>query len=223
MNKKPYVYGLKRIDGSIFYVGMGVGHRMYDHVTKLKKGLIDNPHKQNVMRKILDDGYSIGYIKIAEFDTKKDAAMYEFSLIFFMGEYLTNVAPGGELGRTGVPNSPLERKRLSDTRKGIKPMYLFAPGIQEKAIANRRGVKFTDQAKRNVSLAHIGLSYPPRSEESRQRSSQSLKGKNTGRIVTQETIDRITAKTRGLKRTPITIERMREARRKDWQKRKSTS
>jgi len=115
-----YVYQL--IDprnGNPFYIGKGVGGRMYSHEKSAKKGNVSNGNKYlfNKIKKILGLGYSIGYSKIIENISESDAFEWESALIKKYGirpsGILCNLSYGGE-GNSGYKWTPeqIEQNRI---------------------------------------------------------------------------------------------------------------
>lgn len=111
--------------------------------------------------------------------------------------YGYNLTAGGE-GRLNVKFSDETLKKLSESHKGIKPSdetrlkmsesmkraYKENPRpkeFYEKIAEKRRGKNFTEEQKRRVSLAHVGIHFKsrPRTEEEKRHLSEINKGKNS--------------------------------------------
>ena len=101
-----YVYGL--IDPrnrEVFYVGKGLGKRMYQHVNEVKNGFICNEKKSARIKEILESGVEVEYSVFATFESERLALDYERLKI---GEHdnLTNIMD------CGVRQSQEERKEI---------------------------------------------------------------------------------------------------------------
>lgn len=120
--ERHYVYILRRPDGRPFYVGKGVGPRVFNHVNEARhpNGRLSNKHKLNVIRSIQRRGEEILYE--IDFATQDENAAFnrEAELIGLLkrlheGGPLTNRAPGG--GSTSGP-SPFSKSRHTATLSG---------------------------------------------------------------------------------------------------------
>jgi transcriptional regulator with XRE-family HTH domain len=105
-------------DGKVFYVGKGSGNRMHMHVYYVQHEYPErsrNPHKDSVIRVILNAGKVVRVNKVAEFATEKEAFIYERFLIneVYGKENLTNLTAGGE----GNPPRHGETRRSQTTKK----------------------------------------------------------------------------------------------------------
>jgi hypothetical protein len=118
-----YVYVLRRPDGRPFYVGKGVGDRVFQHENEARhpNGWRSNAHKLNVIRSIWRDGGSVVYeIDFVHDDSEAAAFDREAELIFLLkrlheGGPLTNRDPGGGVLRS---RSPFSTERHSATLAG---------------------------------------------------------------------------------------------------------
>jgi len=102
---KPYVYAL--IDprnGETFYIGKGVGGRMYAHERDVRRGKVSNADKTARIAEIIAAGLSVTCQKLAEFDTHEEAYEAERQHIAAL-DALTNKTPGGEGGPAGARES----------------------------------------------------------------------------------------------------------------------
>lgn len=159
-----YVYSYAyppSMGGYVFYIGKGVGRRIYDHERHIKRNVPykgNNPHKDNVIRKILRLGGEVEKEYLASFPTHDEALLYEIALIFFMRPYghLTNLSDGGD-GAMGVLRSEAykERKRLEKLGKKRAP--------------------FSEEWIEHMSEAHQGQKRGSSSEEARQHMSEAQK------------------------------------------------
>lgn len=130
-----YVYVLRRPDGRPFYVGKGIGPRVFQHENEARhpNNRLSNAHKLNVIRSIWRSGGAPTYE--IDFVTDDPAAAYarETVLITYFrrlheGGPLTNRAAGG--GSTAGP-APVSKERHSATLGG-NPV-----DNPERAILNR--------------------------------------------------------------------------------------
>lgn len=111
MPKNPYTYILSD-QGIPFYVGVGIGDRMYHHEQfacgqrDLGYGLKSdyNPFKTRKIQKLIQEGRSVEY-SYTEYETKEQALIEEIELIDFYGRkgidphgILTNRSKGGTGG-----------------------------------------------------------------------------------------------------------------------------
>lgn len=118
-----YVYILRRGDGRPFYVGKGVGPRVFNHENEARhpNNRLSNAHKLNVIRAIWREGsaptYEIDYVT----DDPEEAFAREAALIAHFGRLheggpLTNRAAGG--GSTAGP-APISKERHAATLSGV--------------------------------------------------------------------------------------------------------
>jgi hypothetical protein len=100
-NAKFYVYLLFRPNGVPFYVGKGIGRRVFNHEAEARN-TSNKTHKLNVIRAIIKSGGTIGYSIPRVFDDEAEAHAYEVELINTFGRHdlkrgpLTNQTDGGE-------------------------------------------------------------------------------------------------------------------------------
>ncbi len=97
-----YIYVLRRPDGRPFYVGKGIGYRVFSHENEAShpNDRRSNAHKLNVIRSIRRQGGEIVYEIAGAFSTEAEAYQEEERLIsrwrrLHEGGPLTNRAPGG--------------------------------------------------------------------------------------------------------------------------------
>lgn len=109
---KYYVYVLRRPDGRPFYVGKGIGYRIFNHESEAShpNGRLSNAHKLNVIRSIRRKGGEIVYEIVGDFESESEAYQEEERLIskwlrLHEGGPLTNRAPGGGSIREASPYS----------------------------------------------------------------------------------------------------------------------
>ena len=128
-----YVYVLCRSDGTPFYVGKGVGLRIFQHEAEARNS--DRlTHKLNVIRSTSRRGESIRYCVESSFTVESEALARERELIALFGRSdrrqgpLTNQTDGGE----GASNPSEEsRERRRENLAGVDA------GDDQRRIANR--------------------------------------------------------------------------------------
>lgn len=154
-----YTYLLKRPNGIPFYVGKGncKGFRIETHTKEALLNTGINKHKENIIRKILEDGNQVDYEIVIFTSNEEDAFDKEIELISFYGRkdnvsgVLANLTDGGE-GCCGQIMSSESRKKIS---KAVKGRHL------------------SEETKRKISKAAKGRIC---SEELRKHKSKMLKG-----------------------------------------------
>lgn len=151
-NNLHYVYVLRRPDGRPFYVGKGVGTRVFNHENEARhpNNRMSNAHKLNVIRAIWRSGSQITYE--IDFVSDDPAAAYarEADLISHFGRLheggpLTNRAAGG--GSTAGP-APISKERHAATLSGIPD------DNPERAVLNRFVLDIAEM--RSVVIKPVG-------------------------------------------------------------------
>jgi hypothetical protein len=113
-SKRFYVYVLVRPDGEPFYVGKGLGKRLFNHEAEARNTNL-RTHKLNVIRSIVRSGGEVGYALPHFCENEAEAHGIETKLISSIGRHdlkkgpLTNQTDGGE-GVTGLSTEILARK-----------------------------------------------------------------------------------------------------------------
>jgi hypothetical protein len=113
-NKRFYVYVLLRPDGQAFYVGKGLGKRVFNHEAEARNTTL-RTHKLNVIRAIIKNGGKVSYALPHFCDDEAEAHAVEVQLISSIGRQdlkkgpLTNQTDGGE-GVTGLSTETIARK-----------------------------------------------------------------------------------------------------------------
>lgn len=141
--KGPFKYGDYVFEYEPFYVGKGKCNRMEEHLCDylLKK----STHKNNKLKKIINEGYEPIIIKISDNLFESDAFDSEVKLIKLIGRHdlgdgpLTNKTDGGE-GSSGVIISDKTKSKISKT-------------LLSKNIVR------SEETKRKISEANTGRVY----------------------------------------------------------------
>lgn len=104
LGRRYYVYVLRRPGGEPFYVGKGMGRRVFEHELEARRSHPigeSNPFKCNVIRKVIANGENITYEIDSEYDLDGELACFEreTALITQFGRLheggcLTNIASG---------------------------------------------------------------------------------------------------------------------------------
>ena len=195
MSFRPFVYGL--VDPlepkHVRYVGMTTvsARRPRQHADNARNGSMVNPHLSNWIRKIQAEGREPVVLileELSEDTSKKFTGFVEACYIKSLreiGHNLTNIADGGEHGSS----SPLVQKKKSDSMKRYRKEH------PEFGIALNA-----------ASKAH------PWSEESRKRSSVSLKAAHAKRVADGTFVPPAL----GYRATPETKARLREIQKTRW-------
>lgn len=112
--KRFYVYVLLKPDGKPFYVGKGLGQRVFAHESEARN-TTTRSHKLNVIRSIIRNGGRVGYAIPLFSDDEATTHAFESKLIAQLGRHdlrngpLTNQTDGGE-GVTGLSEETMAKK-----------------------------------------------------------------------------------------------------------------
>ena len=148
---KYYTYIHTKIDGTPFYVGKGVGNRIFDKCSR-------NPYWENIVNK-----HGLNAEILAYWDSEQEAFSHEKLIISCfkdMGLKLANMSDGGE-GNSGNVWSEESKKKASDSAKGNKAWLgkkhstetIEKMRLSHKGHTYNKGVKHSDEHKSNVSKA----------------------------------------------------------------------
>jgi hypothetical protein len=188
---KRYVYGLQGQDGTMLYIGVGKGRRMYIHMRDARNGIIGNSNaaKGQFLIDCVKGGFQVKEVILAENLEIDDARALEMKLIKDIGRRDLGLGPllNGDDGGAGVKNmapsareklrqkvlarlaDPELKRKLIEARTGIKQS---AEHI-EKRVARNKGQKRTPEQVARLSLSRLGKKH---SAESRGKMAASHKG-----------------------------------------------
>ena len=112
-----YVYVLCRQDGTPFYVGKGIGKRVFQHEADARNTSLKS-HKLNLIRSLRSKGKEVRYALAGSFDDEVSAHALERELVLRYGRHdqgrgpLTNQTDGGE-GASNPSEAAQARHRAS--------------------------------------------------------------------------------------------------------------
>jgi|SRR5271157_1192907 len=184
-----YVYLWLREDGTPYYVGKGTGNRS---VTWHRKNLKPPKNENNIL--------------IQEHPSERDAFEAEKFFIEYYSRKckgtgcLLNITEGGE-GISGYRHTESTKKQMSIAKKGR-----VVPEEQRKKLSeSRKGMIFSEEHRLNLSLSHIGKPNHHkgvnRTEETKRKISESLKGIRLGLRLREEVKEKIRNTLKGTKLT----------------------
>lgn len=119
---KSYTYGLCKLDGGLFYVGVGTRNRVTQHTMNFELEKSNNRLKANTTAKSLKQG-GLLFVIFCFHENRNYCLKLEADLISKFGRIdnnsgiLTNLTDGGEIGPSGVKVSEKTRMKLSEVRK----------------------------------------------------------------------------------------------------------
>ena len=132
---KSYTYGLCRSNGELFYVGVGIRNRVFNHAADFELSNGNNRLKTNIIKK----EQALGGISYILFTLHKDRLVcldLEKKIISKFGRVdlgtgsLANLTDGGEIGPSGATATPETREKLSKVRRE----YREATSIKQKEL-----------------------------------------------------------------------------------------
>lgn len=227
--RKPgkYDYGNVKFEYQPFYIGKGKEKRCYCHLREN-----NTTKKCHTIKKIIRETQREPIIiKIYENLSEKESLIKEVDLIKRIGRddlglgCLTNLTDGGE-GLSGVIHSKARNDKISKKLKGV-------PKTKEhlkKLPQNNKGFKqnLTDkrksQLKEQMTIYNLTKKeYKSLSEEVKKKISASNKGNKsrTGQKQSEEEKMKKSIALTGIKRSPETKERIKQAAIKRWAKKRN--
>lgn len=181
---KFYIYVHRRADtGEVFYIGKGSGRRAWA-----------TQYRTEYWRRIRDK-YGMVVEILQRFDSEDDAFRHEMALIAHhraLGVRICNITNGGE-GASGNVMPESARLAISRSKTGRKR----PPESEEtrrKKSESAKGRRMSAEAVLKSAAFHTGRK---RSDETRAKMSQSLKGKGVGRIVSEQTRAKLSSLRKG--------------------------
>jgi group I intron endonuclease len=181
------------------YVGVGMSvHGIEGRWNSYKKLNCKNqPKLFGALKKYGAENFK--YEVILETDDADNAKRSEMYLIDVWNlqddNYGYNIQAGGPLGNFGIKTSQEAKQKMRNAKLGKKAsqetkkrMSLAQKGLSkqkpkgfsETISKMRKGLKLSNEHKRNISIGNIGKHSNPRSEETKKKMSESRKGKMTG-------------------------------------------
>lgn len=202
----------KTSDGSVFYVGKGVGKRAWDCSRR-------NPKWKSIVAK---HGHVVEVC--AEWESSEEAFQHEKFLIWCfkdMGCNLANLTDGGD-GPNGYKYTVEQKAKISLRRVG----YKHSEETKAKISLAQKGIPrgpMSDDAKIKMSASHIGRIYPPMSDAAKKKLSENNGSKRpdvrakisaslTGRKLSPERRLQLTSCQKGIPKTKEHKEKIRLAR-----------
>ena len=169
-----YVYEL--IDPRVnlpFYVGKGIGNRVYFHLSEQSRAKSDNERKFNKIQKIRKDGYDPEIKIVKYFDNEEDAYNYEEVLIkqygrirYDEGGILTNICESSRPPKLkGRTYQEIYGDKWEEEIEKRRKLQIEAGGYGPK--------EHTEETKRKISEKTAGKNNPsygvPCSEERKRK------------------------------------------------------
>jgi hypothetical protein len=139
-----YTYAHTKPDGTIFYIGKGMGLRAWKKTRR-------NPHWKNIVSKYKDYNVEI----LANWNTEKEALDHEILLISCfrdMGYKLANMTDGGE-GTSGLKLTEEHKQKIGDAQRGEKNWGFGKP----KSISTKQKASQTQKAKNLIGVNAINF------------------------------------------------------------------
>lgn len=160
-----YVYGYFYENGIPFYIGIGKGNRIKQHLHKRKDKTKDSILFYNVLNKLIRDGIKFSYKKIRYNMSQVEAALVEEVLVKLIGRRdlglgpLCNLTDGGE-GHKNYKKSEELKQMISGWSKG----KTISPEHKEAIRLANLGKRHSAETRRKISEAQKGISKPKKKE-----------------------------------------------------------
>jgi hypothetical protein len=206
---KFYTYAHSRAsDGRIFYIGKGCGSRAHSISGR-------SEYWNRITKK-----HGLQVQILAWWEKESDAFEHEKLLIASfrdMGYELCNRTDGGD-GTSGLVRSEEWKKRAAEWLRKANTGKKDPDHVRKKKSESAKGRPMSPEAIAKTVAFHTGRKRGP---ETLAKMSAALKGKGLGKIVSQETRDKMSVLLTGKKRSEESKQLMREKRIKYWQDRKA--
>ena len=204
VNKEFYLYKIENKINGKFYVGV-TGHikeRWQRHKLVAEKGIEKFPHHFKTIHKAIQKYGSDNFeLSILESFLNEDAAYNkEREMIAEFREsgiIIYNEAGGGK-GTGSGKNHPNFGKQWTDEQR-------------QKLSVARKGIKPTDEARHNMSLAQRGENHPMYGKHHTQEAKEKISKSGLGRVMSKETKEKLSKANKGKKRTEEQKHNMSEA------------
>ena len=176
-----YVYSLSNEVGKVFYVGKGIGNRMFRHETYVKQGKIPNGNKHLffTIKDILDRGEKIVYTKLYETADESDAYGKEIEYITEYGvDNLCNLTYGGDGMRATdevkqkISNAHTGKIVLEKTKDKLRVINKnrFSDPLERKKTSDAVRCAMTEEVRDKIRKSKLGKA-PPNKGKSKKISS----------------------------------------------------
>lgn len=208
-NAKFYTYAHSRAsDGRIFYIGKGCGSRAHSISNR-------SEYWNRITKK-----HGLQVQILAWWEKESDAFEHEKLLITSfrdMGYELCNRTDGGD-GPSGLVRSEEWKKRAAEWLLKANVGRKVPDHVRKKMSESAKGRPMSPEAIAKTVAFHTGRK---RSPETLAKMSAALKGKGLGKIVSQETRNKLRQLATGRGHNEEVRQIMREKRIKYWQDRKA--
>lgn len=201
-----------------FYVGKGIKRRMTYHERQTRRGKIPNNNKFlfNKIKKILSLGMSLKYKQSVKNVSEDIAFEWETKFIKRLrekGYELCNISNGGlaTRGNLGKKHSDEAKRKMSELRKGNFSLLWFVEKygneegvrlykerskvLSKSALGRIPLLPITEETRHKLVISHIGKKQSP---ETIRKRSLAMKGKGVGRVVSEESRQRMSIKRKGM-------------------------